>query len=84
MLVRQGGFVDGTFGYESNHLPEVNDVIELSRAGADSVLAKVTGIEKAKSRPIRATELGGLGQDLTFLLSRDNTTALAMAGQPVP
>jgi hypothetical protein len=57
LLVRRGGQVDGTFGYESDRLPELDEVIELTRVGAELVPAKVTGLEPAKSLPIRATEL---------------------------
>ena len=56
LLVRRGGQVDGTFGYESDRLPAVDEVIELTRVEADPLPAKVTGLEPAKSLPIRATE----------------------------
>ena len=57
LLVRRGGYVDGTFGYESDRLPELHEVIELTRDGADEARAKVAGLETSKARPIRATEL---------------------------
>ena len=57
LLVRKAGFIDGTFEYSSGRLPEVDDEIEVTRSGATPLRAKVTGLEKAKSRPIRAVEL---------------------------
>ena len=57
LLIRSLGFIDGTFAYLSDRLPEVDDEIEVIRAGTTPLRAKVTGLEKAKSRPIRAVEL---------------------------
>jgi len=59
LLVRKHGhIVDGTFTYASDRLPELDDEIELRHEVVDSLRAKVTGLEKAKSLPIRATEVG--------------------------
>jgi len=58
LLVRRSGhIVDGTFRYPGVRLPEIDDEIELTHETADPVRAKVTGLEKAKTLPIRATEL---------------------------
>lgn len=57
LLVRTVGSIDGSFEYLSDRLPEVDDEIEVTRAGASPLRAKVTSLEQAKSRPIRAVEL---------------------------
>ena len=57
LLVRKAGFIDGTFEYVGDRLPEVDEEIEVTRSGATPLRAKVTSLEKAKSRPIRAVEL---------------------------
>jgi hypothetical protein len=58
LLVRKvGHMLDSTFGYRGDRLPDVNDVIDVTDTGGNSVRAQVNGIEKTKSLPIRAAEL---------------------------
>lgn len=58
LLVRKvGHMLDSTFGYPGDRLPDVNEVIDVTDAGGNSVRAQVNGIEKTKSLPIRAAEL---------------------------
>jgi hypothetical protein len=65
LLVRAGGQgLDGSFEYLGERLPAIGDEIEVTQPfvahSLDTrqlVRAKVTGVEKGKTRPIRATEL---------------------------
>ena len=65
LLVRAGGVVvDGGFEYVGRSLPAIGDEIELTHPfvghsldASRTTRAKVTGVEPAKSRPIRAVEL---------------------------
>jgi hypothetical protein len=56
LLIRKTATLDGTFFYERDWLPEVGDEIEVAEPGGMSVQATVTGLEKTKTLPIRATE----------------------------
>ena len=65
LLVPTGGMgLDGNFGYLGPSLPAIGDEIEVTQPVVAHQLqtpqptrAKVTGVEPAKSRPIRAIEL---------------------------
>jgi hypothetical protein len=52
-----GQVVDGSFEYQSDRLLKIDQVIELTHAEASPLRAKVTGLQRSKSRPIRGPEL---------------------------
>jgi hypothetical protein len=56
LLVRKTSILDGTFLFKRDWLPDVGDEIEVAEPGGTSVQATVTGLEKTKSLPIRASE----------------------------
>ena len=56
LLIRKTATLDGTFLYKRDWLPDVGDEIEVAEPGGISVRATVTGLEKTKTLPIRATE----------------------------
>jgi hypothetical protein len=56
LLVRKTATLDGTFLYRRDWLPELGDEIEIVEPGGHSVQATVTGLEKTKALPIRASE----------------------------
>ena len=56
LLVRKTATLDGTFRYRRDWLPDVGDEIEVAEPGGITVQATVTGLERTKSLPIRASE----------------------------
>jgi hypothetical protein len=56
LLIRKTATLDGTFRYRRDWLPDLGDEIEVVEPGGESVQATVTGLEKTKALPIRATE----------------------------
>ena len=56
LLIRRTATLDGTFLFQRDWLPDVGDDIDVVEPGGTSVQATVTGLEKTKALPIRATE----------------------------
>ena len=53
---RLGHAIDSSFGYLSDRLPEIGDVIDVTDATGNALRVRVNGVEKRKTFPIRAAE----------------------------